>query len=195
MLRRTALTQQPDGWVKAHTCSDRFDIHACMEDRSCDWVQGARRYYESTHKLEIIREIWPVIVTQLNWFLDRRTVRGLVRAREWIVWGNPMGYQTCEGTGLNAYVYKALVDAAYLGGLIGESVQAAQYEQAAITLSKSINSVLWDETLGTYHSGFFADGDKNTTHLKVENKLAEATMFPALWALDQGVVPIRGGCA
>ena len=48
MLRRTALTQQPDGWVKAHTCSDRFDIHAYMEDRSCDWVQGARRYYEST---------------------------------------------------------------------------------------------------------------------------------------------------
>ena len=48
MLRRTALTVQPEGWVKAHTCSDRFDIHAKMEDRACDWVQGARRYYEST---------------------------------------------------------------------------------------------------------------------------------------------------
>ena len=189
MLRRTALTQQPEGWVKAHTCSDRFDIHAYMEDRSCDWVQGARRYYESTHKLEIIREIWPVIVTQLNWFLNHRTVRGLVRAREWVVWGNPMGYQTCEGTGLNAFIYKALVDAAYLGGIIGETVQAAKYAQAAAALSASINSILWDETLGTYYSGFFAGDDKNTTHLKVENGLAEPTMFPALWALDQGVVP------
>ena len=146
LLRRTALTQQPDGWVKAHTCSDRFDIHAYMEDRACDWVQGTRRYYESAHNPEIVREIWPVIVTQLNWFLNHRTARGLVRAREWVVWGNPMGYQTCEGTGLNAFVCKALADAAYLGGVIGETAQAAKYAQAAAALSASINGVLWDET-------------------------------------------------
>ena len=42
---RTALTLQPDGWVKAHTCSDRYDIHAKMEDRACEWVAGIRRYY------------------------------------------------------------------------------------------------------------------------------------------------------
>ena len=163
MLRRTALTQQPDGWVKAHTCSDRFDIHAYMEDRACDWVQGARRYYESTHNAEPIREIWPVIVTQMNWFLNHRTPRGLVRAREWVVWGNPMGYQTCEGAGLNAFIYKALVDAAYLGGVIGESAQAARYAQAAQALAAAFNTVLWDETNGTYYSGFFAEGDKNTS--------------------------------
>src|SRR5438309_845293 len=44
MVRRTALTLQPEGWVKAHTCSDRYDIHAKMEDRACDWLAGARRY-------------------------------------------------------------------------------------------------------------------------------------------------------
>ena len=189
MLRRTALTQQPDGWVKAHTCSDRFDIHAYMEDRSCDWVQGARRYYESAGSTDVIREIWPVIVTQLDLFLSSRTARGLVRAREWVVWGNPMGYQTCEGTGLNAFVYKALVDAAYLGGLIGETAQAAKYAQAAQALAAAVNGVLWDEAQGTYYSGFYAAGDQNTTHLKVENGLAEPTMFPALWALAQGIVP------
>ena len=53
LLRRTALTVQPDDWVKAHTCSDRFDIHAKMEDRACDWVEGARRYYESTGDLAV----------------------------------------------------------------------------------------------------------------------------------------------
>ncbi len=195
MLRRTALTQQPDGWVKAHTCSDRFDIHACMEDRACDWVQGARRYYESAKNAELIREIWPAIVTQMNWFLDRRTPRGLVRAREWIVWGNPMGYQTGEGTGLNAFVYKALVDAAYLGGVIGEKAQAAKFTRAAEALSRAVNTVLWDEEIGTYYSGFFGPGDApqnnqfTTFALKMTNGLAAPTMFSALWALDQDIVP------
>ena len=88
MLRRTALTLQPDGWVKAHTCSDRFDIHAKMEDRACDWVEGARRYYDSSGNAAPIREIWPAVVAQMQYFLDRRTSRGLVLGREWVVWGN-----------------------------------------------------------------------------------------------------------
>lgn len=195
LLRRTALTQQPDGWVKAHTCSDRFDIHAYMEDRSCDWVQGARLYYESVKNADLIREIWPVIVTQMDWFLKHRTSRGLVRAREWVVWGNPMGYQTCEGAGLNAFIYKALVDAAYLGGVIGKNAQAAQYRQAAHDLMVAFNAVLWNETSGSYYSGFFAEGDAPTHGWPAEFKLpivdglAEPTMFPALFALDQGIVP------
>ena len=195
LLRRTALTQQPDGWVKAHTCSDRFDIHACMEDRSCDWVQGARLYYDATQNAALVREIWPVIVTQMDWFLARRTARGLVRAREWVIWGNPMGYQTCEGAGLNAFVYKALVDAAYLGNAIGETVQAAHFTKAARDLSAAFNTVLWNEQAGTYYSGYFAEGDapisNNFTkfHLTIENGLAEPTMYPALFALDQEIVP------
>ncbi len=184
MLRRTALTLQPDGWVKAHTCSDRFDIHANMEDRACDWVQGARRYYESTHSLGVIREIWPAIVAQMDWLLARRTARGLVRAREWVVWGNPMGYQTCEGAGLNAFVYKALVDAAFLGKAIGESAQAARFARAAKDLAAAFNTVLWDESAGTYYSGVFGEGDaptsshRNNFHLKVEEWPGRADILP-----------------
>ena len=46
LLRRIALTQQLDGQLKAHSCSERFDIHAIMEDRSCDWVVLLRQYFE-----------------------------------------------------------------------------------------------------------------------------------------------------
>ena len=73
LVRRTALTLQPDGWVKAHTCSDRYDIHAKMEDRACDWVAGIRRYYDATGDRGMIREIWPAVVAQMDYFLDRRT--------------------------------------------------------------------------------------------------------------------------
>lgn len=195
MLRRTAYTLQPGGWVKAHTSSDRFDIHAKMEDRACDWVEGARRYYESCGQTEVIREIWPAIVAQMNYFLDRRTSRGLVLAREWVVWGNPVGYQTCEGTALNAFVCKALADAAFLGNLIGENEQAKKFDRAAKDLAVAINTVLWNETAGTYYAGYYdlavakKAPDYRPLKLKVENNLIEPTRHAALFTLDQGVVP------
>ena len=195
MLRRTAYTLQSDGWVKAHTSSDRFDIHAKMEDRACDWVEGARRYYESCGQTEVIREIWPAIVKQMNYFLDRRTARGLVLAREWVVWGDPVGYQTCEGTALNAFVQRALADAAFLGNLIGEKKQAKNFDRAAKDLADAINTVLWNETAGTYYAGYYdlaaakKAPDYRPLKLKVENNLIEPTRHAALFTLDQGVVP------
>ena len=197
LLRRTALALQPEGWVKAHTCSDRFDIHAKMEDRACDWVEGIRRYQESTGDTSLVREVWPAVVTQMHWFLDRRTPRGLVKAREWVVWGNPCGYHTFEGAGLNAFIYKALVDAAYLGRLIGRDQQATEFQTAAKNLATAFNSVLWDQTDGTYFSGYYqgygttkADvGNPPKLSLKVENSLVQPTWYPALFALDQGIVP------
>jgi len=195
MLRRTAYTLQPGGWVKAHTSSDRFDIHAKMEDRACDWVEGARRYYESSGKTEVIREIWPAIVTQMNYFLDRRTPRGLVLAREWVAWGDPVGYQTCEGTALNAFIYRALADAAFLGNVIGEKQQAKQFDCAAKELAAAINKVLWDKEAGTYYAGYYdlaaakKARDYRPLKLKVENNLIEPTRHAALFTLDQGVVP------
>jgi hypothetical protein len=201
MLRRTALTIQPQGWVKAHTCSDRFDIHALMEDRACDWVEGARRYYDSCGNSVPIREIWPVMVTQMKYFLDRRTERGLVNGREWVYWKNPMGYVTCEGAGLNAFVYRSLVDAAYLGNVIGEKQQAAEFDRAAAALRAAFNNVLWDEKDGAYYAGFYTRGnetgnktraDNNTFNkrtLNVTDGRVEPTMTAALIALDQGIVP------
>ena len=196
LLRRTALTLQPDGWVKAHTCSDRFDIHAKMEDRACDWVEGARLYYESTGNAAPIREIWPAVAAQMNYFLDRRSPRGLVIAREWVIWGNPMGYQTCEGAGINAFVYLALVDAAFLGKAIGKTDDAAKFEQGAKDLSAAFNQVLWDEKDGTYYSGYSTNpdelppGTKNRKlDLPITDQLIAPTIFPALFALDQDIVP------
>jgi len=198
LLRRTALTLQPDGWVKAHTCSDRFDIHAKMEDRACDWVDQARLYCESSGDTALIREIWPAISAQMHYFLSRRSGRGLVIGREWVIWGNPMGYQTCEGTALNAFVYKALVDAAVLGDAIGETQDAATFEGAAKDLASAFNRELWDNADGTYYSGYATDqadlpaGTHNRKlTLAVHDHLIAPTVFPALFALDRNIVPVE----
>ncbi len=193
LLRRTALSVQSEGWVKAHTASDRFDIHAKMEDRACDWVEGARRYYDSTNDANLIREIWPVIVRQMDYFLERRTARGLFLGREWEVWGNPLGYVTCEGAGLNAFVYKALVDAAYLGAKIGEKQQVARLSKAAQKLAKDFNEVLWNEEAGTYYGGYTEDYEKakagRRIDVPIQNNRIAPTMMAALFSLDQGIVP------
>jgi len=111
LIRRTALTLQPEGWVKAHTCSDRYDIHAKMEDRACDWGEGIRLYHEATGDDAAVREVWPAVKAQMEYFLRRRTAKGLVSARDWVVWGNPTGYLTGSSTPLNCFVYRACEDA------------------------------------------------------------------------------------
>lgn len=192
MVRRTALTLQPDGWVKAHTCSDRYDIHAKMEDRACEWVTGIRRYYDATGDAALVREVWPAVVAQMNYFLERRTSRGLVFAREWVVWGNPVGYVWFEGAGLNAFVFRALTDAAFLGRQIGEKSQAEKFEKDGQDLAAAFNKVLWDENAGTFFSGYFdannPESAKRKPSLKIKTNLVEPTVYPAIFALDRGIV-------
>lgn len=193
LIRRTALTLQPGGWVKAHTCSDRYDIHAKMEDRACDWVEGVRLYEEATGDMNAVREIWPAIVAQMDYFLNLRSERGLVRARDWVVWGNPVAYFTGEGTTLNAFVCRALEDAAKLGALIGEKGDSQRFETAAASLKQAVNTVLWDEAAGTYSAGYFNDADiaesKRRLAIPRHNNLAAPTLHASIFALDRGVVP------
>ena len=196
MVRRTALTLQPEGWVKAHTCSDRYDIHAKMEDRACEWVAGIRRYYEATGDKKLLREIWPAVVSQMDYFLERRTPRGLVRARDWVVWGNPLGYFTGETTTLNAFVQRALADTGFIGGLIGEKKTAVKFSAAATALAQAINANLWDEADGCYYSGYFTDEDmaanqatKRKFNLPRTNNLTPTTLHANVFALERGIVP------
>ncbi len=200
LLRRIALSQQSDGQLKAHSCSERFDIHAIMEDRSCDWVVLLREYLESSGDLELVRELWPTLTRLLKWFLDRRTHRGLVLAREWEVWDNPLRYQVCEGAGLNAFVYRALVDAAYLGKAIGRIAEGKAYAGAAAELQRSFNELLWNHTEGSYDGALFGPDSKRAEQLN--GKLFDGpitgtwtdgryqpTSQAALFALYGGIVP------
>lgn len=198
LVRRTALTLQPEGWVKAHTCSDRYDIHAKMEDRACEWVAGIRRYYEATGNAALLREIWPAVTAQMDYFLARRTPRGLVSARDWVVWGNPVCYMTGEGTTLNVFVQRALSDTALLAGILGDREAEKKYGKAAADLAQAINTVLWNEAEGCYYSGYFTDADveaniaaKRKTNLPFVNNLLATTLHANTCALERGVVPVE----
>ena len=196
LVRRTALTLQPEGWVKAHTCSDRYDIHAKMEDRACAWVEGIRLYYEATGNAAPVREIWPAVVAQMNYFLERRNEMGLVTGRDWVVWGNPLGYATGETTTLNSFVYKALVDSSYLAGVLGDKAEKERFAKAAEDLAKAINTELWNEQESCYWSGYFTEEDfainaksQRPVKMKIEVGHSAPTIHGNLFALNRGVVP------
>lgn len=173
LLRHVALSQTPDGRLKAHAVSDRWDCHGYIEDYACQWVESLRLYLAATGDEAFVRELWPALTRQMQWFLDRRTPRGLVRARQYTSFDDPLAYVTCEGTALNAFVCQALRDAAFLGRVAGED----RYGREADELAAAINRQLWNAEAGTYNSGF------------VQEKLLGPTAHAALLALDRGVVP------
>lgn len=196
LLKRIALTQQPDGQIKAHSCSDRWDIHAIMEDRSCDWVIQLREYFDSSGDRALVSELWPTLTRLMQWFLDRRTERGLVLAREWEVWDNPLRYQVCEGAGLNAFFYRALRDAAYLGAEIGETAAGKSFLTDADRLRANFNSLLWNATEQTYDGALFGPGSKTTEQLNgklfpgpIVDGRYKPTTQAALLAIYCGIVP------
>jgi alpha-L-rhamnosidase len=191
LLRRIALTQQPDGQLKAHSCSERFDIHAIMEDRSCDWVILLREYFESSNDTALVEDLWPTLSRLIQWFLNHRTDRGLVQEREWEVWDNPLRYQVCEGTASNALVYRALADASYLAGAIGRQGDQRRLLEAGERLRAIMNSLLWNPEAGAYDGALFGPEAKTTD--KFTGPIVEGRFHPTaqaqIFAHYCGVVP------
>ena len=179
LLRHAALTQLDDGRILATFPTDRGaeDCHYVIEDYSCQWVESLRWYYEATGDRTFLAEMWPVLAKQMRRFLDHRTPRGLVLAREYTSFDDPLAYITCEGTALNAFVARALRDSATLAGYLDRKTEADVYARAAAELAKSMNRHLWNAAEETYNSAF------------VNEKLLGPTAHAALLALDRGIVP------
>ena len=179
LLRHAALTQLSDGRILATFPTDRGpeDCHYFIEDYSCLWIEALRLYYEATGDRAFLREMWPVLVKQMDWFLQRRTARGLVLARQYTSFDDPLAYITGEGAALNAFIYKALRDSAELASAIEKRTQTQVYAKAAAALAESFNKHLWNTAEGTYNSGF------------VKDKLLGPTAHAALLALARGIVP------
>jgi hypothetical protein len=160
LLRHMGQSLQPDGRIKAHHPSDRWDIHGFIEDYSCLWIQGLRTWHDNTNDIGLPREMWPAVRAQLQWSLDRRTERGLVKGREFVYPGNPLCYKVCEGATLNAFLVKTFDDASRLARLLGDHDRERQYAMMSKAFVDAINTHLWDEELRTY-SGGILDGTRS----------------------------------
>ena len=168
-----------------------------MEDRTCDWVVQLRAYWESTGDAELVTELWPALMRLLGWYRKRRTERGLVQAREWEVWDNPLRYQVCEGAGLNAMFYRALADAAVLALGTGRKDAAGSLRQEGEALQAAFDRLLWNAEAGAYDGALFGAGSEVREQLgrPFSGKIVEGRFAPTvqgnLFALYSGIVPLE----
>ena len=179
VLRHAALSQIADGSLLGTfpTDRDRSDPHYVIEDYSLQWLEGLVAYHDASNDTTFIRQMWPTLVRQLDWFAQRITPRGLLKAREYTSFDNPLAYITCEGASLNAFYYRALSDAATLGRRIDAQAEASAYQNQADALYKAFNAELWDAAAGCYSAGF------------LDNKKLPPSVHAQLMALDRGLVP------
>jgi hypothetical protein len=177
MLRHMAYSQLPDGRLQPMRPSMYPpDLkHGVIDDYTCLWVQALRELHERTGDAEFASEVLPVAVKAMDYFLDRRSNRGLVYAQEFLYFKNPLAYVGCEGTTVNSFIYQALRDAGFLGVRLGQS--EARFLKASQDLRHAVNDELWDEAAGSY-SGGIVNGQKTPP-----------TAHAALIALYYQIVP------
>ncbi len=207
MLRHTIESQQDDGRMKAHHPSDRWDLHWYIEDYCCLWVYGLRQYYDNTADIDFLKEAWPALERQMKWFIDRKNKCGLITARDFLIHlDNPLRYQVCQGATLNAFIYRAFVDSAYLAKAMGNNKQSKYYSEQAESLKDAYNKYLWDDETQTFYSAVYYPDDikdnalptlelvtpqkpeeRNTQWVKPGQKVIP-TIQAALLALNRGVV-------
>ncbi len=179
LLRDSAHSQLPDGRMLGTFPTDRGDSdpHYVIEDYALQWVEALRWYHDLSGDTAFVQEMWPTLVAQMQWCLDRITARGLLNAREYTSFDNPLAYMTCEGANINAFFYQSLRDAAYLGGVVNQTTQANAYTAAADALYSTYNAQLWNASEQAYSAGYL-NGSK-----------LGPTVHAQLMALYSGIVP------
>jgi hypothetical protein len=182
-LWRTAQTQGADGAVKAHTCSERWDKHAIMHDRGCLWVILIEEYLLHTGDLNFVRELWPHVIKQIDYWFAHQSPRGLLCLEEWGDWGNPHLYRVFEGTVLNSHFYAALRSSSHIATALGDASMHAAYSRAAKELRDSMHAHLWDHSTGTWFAGIVGQDD--------EIELMPPTEHAAIYALRWNVGDAR----
>ena len=179
MLRHAAQSQLPDGRIRATFPTDRGpeDCHYVIEDYSCQWFEALKTYYDATGDKAFVSEMWPTLVGQMNWFLTHQTSRGLLLAREYTSFDNPLAYITCEGATINAFFYQALRSSQYLAAILDKKKESVAYKKAGDNLYTAFNKLLWNENEKAYNSAFLND------------KVFAPTVHAQLIAMHYGLVP------
>jgi glycogen debranching enzyme len=146
----------------------------------------AGKYYKRTGDQELLSELWEVVKKAVAWIdnygdLDgdgfveyqHKSERGLTN-QGWKDSFDSVSYEDgrladapialCE---VQAYVYEAKLEAAYLAEQKGEQQWAAELKQQAEELKRKFNEVFWDEQMGTFVLAL--DGKKQPCRIKTSN--------------------------
>ncbi|WP_261807847.1 family 78 glycoside hydrolase catalytic domain [Paenibacillus sp. N3.4] len=124
------------------------------------WAMACCEYYEHTDDEDFARELWPHIRFTLEHYGQNLDERGLLFIKGWNLLDWAPIDQPSHGvvTHQNMILVKTLRSAVRLAEAIGESGEAAAYEQQALRLSQAINDHLWSEERSAYLDCIHANG-------------------------------------
>lgn len=127
------------------------------------------QYYLYFGDLQLLKELYPVLVNINQWFSRHLSHRGLLNASwrnpvkegimgtmwPWIDWGhrlgrNAPGQKLGEMAALDAMYFKFLMDASKIARATGQLVDSQRFEQDAMKLKDAINDAYWDQEKGFY---------------------------------------------
>jgi hypothetical protein len=92
----------------------------------------------------------------MKWFFDHKNKSVLYTAREFLIHlDNPLRYQVCQGATVNAFIYKALIDASFLAKKQGKAEEFKTFQQEADSLKTAYNKFMWDEVSGSFYSALY----------------------------------------
>jgi hypothetical protein len=190
LLRLAALSQLPDGRILSTFPTDRGpeDCHYSIEDYAMQYMEALRMYVDSTGDLVFLQEVYPVVLAQMDYFAARvitnssagggGPVNGLLLAREYTSFDDPLAYVQVQGGALNAFYVKGLWDAAYLASLLNDTSRATAFTASATAITQTFNALLWNASVGSYNAGVLPSG-----------RVVGPSVHAALLALERGLVP------
>jgi glycogen debranching enzyme len=150
------------------------------------FVMLAAEYFDATHDVELIRDIWPNLLAALGWidgpgdrdgdgFVEygRRSKDGLVQQgwkdsndsvfhRDGALAEGPIAL--CEVQG---YVYAARLGMAHLARVLGEEKLAEEQSRRALSLRENFDRVFWCPELSTF--ALALDGNKRPCRVSSSN--------------------------
>ena len=165
-------------------CEDppyHFDYDLNINDDTPLFIYAAHHHFCATKNQQFLRDFYPTIKNAADWILKQK-LGGLIycSSEESNVWGicswrNIIPGYTLTGavTEINAECYKALVCAAELAAVLGETEDAARYTSEAAELREAINSKLCSGKTGLYLLNVDTQGEAH-------HDLTGDLVFPAM---------------
>jgi hypothetical protein len=155
-IRQFARGQRENGLIPAMYPAKEDPLPYGIATFMAQWVSILLDHYRFTADLSIVEELYPnleKVMGYLGSFVNERGLMAEIPGFTFLDW---MPEQTLmpaffeytskgELTGMNAFYYKALRDAAELAGLMGRARQQEEWTQSAETLRNAFNERFWSE--------------------------------------------------
>lgn len=152
LIRQVAQSQRGDGLTFMATPGDH-EIHGVtIPDYCLYWIMIVYQYYEYTGDVDIIKEVYPVMIRAIRWFLsylDEDT--GLMTdIPYWIFIDWSQNDKWGMNGVLNCQLYHALKILLEMGQIIGWEGSLDEFKSYIKPIAQGINEYLWDEERGAY---------------------------------------------